>query len=436
MEALLYQAQKQGILPITSECGSRCVFCSNRYNPPSCEVFNIPPRSLEDIRSTLSWLQGAPGPIVIGESVTRINEGEPLMHPNFLEIVRMVREEYPHKPIRVTTNAMALDPTLTDELTGLRMELTVSLNTVGKREEVMGDCDPQKTLKNVRYLGGRITFEGSVVALPFVTGWDDLEATLAFLKDAGSSSIRLLAPGFSSRHPLSKSMPPSTWSDIRQFAQAQGTKLDIPVLFEPPALGDLEAKVEAVISNSPAHRAGMRRDDVIRKVAGRQVFSRKDCFESTRFRENPLITVEREGGLVDFRLIKPRLTSPGFVMYEDLSYEEWASWERQAGFNRGRPLVLTSFLAKPLIEKVLEMRGLEARVVPVKSRYFGGNIQAAGLLTTGDFLAAYAKAVRDKERPPSVTLPARAFDPWGRDLEGRTYQAFVENAGVPVILGG
>jgi hypothetical protein len=436
MEALLYQAQQQGILPITSQCGSECVFCSNRYNPPSCEIFNIPPRSLDDIRSTLSYLQGAPGPIVIGESVTRINEGEPLTHPNFIEIVRMVRQKYPRKTIRVTTNAMLLGPALVDELKDLGVDLIVSLNTVGKRKEVMGDGDPQKTLKNVRYLGGRITFEGSVVALPFITGWDDLEETLGFMKDAGASSIRLLAPGFSSRHPLSKNISPSTCSRLREFAEIQGKKLDIPVLFEPPDLRDLEARVEAVIPDSPADRAGLLRNDVIRKVSGRGVFSRKDCFQSVRFRENPVIAVERDGGLMDFRLVKPRLASPGFVMYEDLSREEWVSWERQAGFNRGRPLILTSVLAKPLIEAVLEMRGLEATVVAVKNRFFGGNIQAAGLLTVRDLLAAYAKATRGRERPSTVTLPARAFDPWGRDLEGVTYEAFVEKAGVPVIFGG
>ena len=90
IEALLYEDQKRGILPITSECTASCAFCSNKYNPPSCEVLNIGRRSLEEIKETLPWLQAAPGPIVIGESVTRINSGEPLCHPDFLEVVRLV----------------------------------------------------------------------------------------------------------------------------------------------------------------------------------------------------------------------------------------------------------------------------------------------------------------------------------------------------------
>ena len=60
----------------------------------------------------------------------------------------------------------------------------------------MGDKEPEKTL-NVMALGAKVPFEGSIVALPFVTGWDDIENTAKFLRDSGAWSIRILAPGFS-----------------------------------------------------------------------------------------------------------------------------------------------------------------------------------------------------------------------------------------------
>ena len=78
------------------------------------------------------------------------------------------------------------------------MEFLISLNTVGYRKELMGDMNPERTLNNVRTLGqSNITFEGSIVALPFITGWNDVEDTAKFLKDCGATCIRLLAPGFS-----------------------------------------------------------------------------------------------------------------------------------------------------------------------------------------------------------------------------------------------
>ena len=437
MEALLYQALKEGVLPITSVCNMGCVFCSNRYNPKSCEVFSIGPRDLEDIEETIPWLQGAPGAIVIGESVTRINEGEPLTHPHFMTIVEKVRDAYPEKPIRVTTNASLLSPEKSRRLASLGVELIISLNTVGKRKEVMADPEPEVTLRNVSALNGVIKFEGSIVALPFVTGWDDLRETCRFLKDSGAISIRLLAPGFSAAHPLFKEMPSSTWEECRRFAGEMTRALGIPVLFEPPVLRDLCARVEAVMEGTPAKAAGMRAGDIITRVAGIQVDSRKDAFELARERENPKITLLRDGGQIEVALAKPRRTSPGFVVYEDLDLRAFSAWAARAGFGRkAPPLILTSSLARPLISAALESRGLEAQVVTVRSRYFGGNIQAGGLLTVGDFLAAYNNALRDLKPPSTVTLPKRAFDAWGRDLEGVSYKRFTEETGCQVVLAG
>ncbi len=436
IEALLYQAHKRGVLPISSACGGGCVFCSNRYNPPSCEVIDIPHRTINDLKNTLPWLQSAPGAIIVGESVTRINEGEPLMHPDFLEIMKMVRDRYPRKGIRVTTNALLLEPSVVDELADFGIELVISLNTVGRRESVMGDTDPLKTLRNVEYLGKKMSFEGSAVALPFLTGWSDLAATVRFLKESGGSCTRLLAPGFSSAHPLYAAMPASTWAQMREFAAEQSHLLKFPVVFEPPLLTDLKARVEGVLSGTPAEVAGIRPGDVVKKVAGKTVFSRKECFEAVRFRENPVLTLDRAAVEIEIRLIKPRFTSPGFIMYEDLDYRDWMHWEGQAGFNRGVPWVFTSQLAKGLVQNTLAQRGREAKVFSVESRYFGGNICAAGLLTVTDFLAAFLRNAEGHKLPPTITLPKRAFDPWGRDLEGRSFRDFQERVGIPVVLAG
>jgi hypothetical protein len=436
LEALLYQAQKQGILPITSECFAKCAFCSNRYNPPSCEVLSIGRRSLQEIKDSLPWLQGAPGPIVMGESVTRINEGEPLCHPDFLEVVRLAREAYPNRAIKVTTNGMLLTREIVDFLSEAGVTLTVSLNSVSKRQEVMGDRDPEKTLAAIASLRGKVEFDGSIVALPFLTGHEDIEQSARFLKDAGAQTVRLLLPGFSSRHPLVKIMPKDTWKGVREMASGLAARERIPVLIDPPEINDLDARVEYVLPDSPAARAGLRAGDLIVQVAGKDVFSRKDAFQRACERENPVVTVLREG-LIEYRLSKKRLSSPGFVTYDDLDPREYLNWERASGVTKGHDvLVLTSKPAKKLIEAALARRGLEARVVAVRSYFFGGNIQVAGLLTVRDLLAAYRRAASGSDRPYSVTLPARAFDPWGRDLEGVHFRVFSQETGVPVILAG
>lgn len=437
IEALLYHAHKEGVLPITSVCNMGCVFCSNRYSPASCEAFDIGTRSLQEIVETIPWLQNAPGAITIGESVTRVNEGEPLTHPDFLEIVARVREAYPKRPVKVTTNGSLLYPEVSRRLGELGIELMVSLNTVSKRQEIMGDSNPDATLENILALKDTVRFDGSIVALPFLSGWDDIEETCRFLKEAGALTIRLLAPGFSSLHPLSSRMTSATWPELRRFAVTVMERLGIPVLFEPPELRDMVARVEAVLDESPASAVGMKRGDVITKVAGAEVWSRQDAFGLAKERENPRLTLLRDGAEIQVALAKPRRTSPGFVVYEDLDSRKFAEWTFRAGFGRPTPpLILTSSLARPLIQSALESRGLAGRVVQVRSRYFGGNIQAAGLLTVNDFLSAFRNFAKSETPPGTVTLPARAFDPWGRDLEGVSHKLFTEETGCQVVLAG
>jgi len=437
IEALLYHAQKEGILPITSCCNMRCLFCSNRYNPPGCEVLNIPARRVEDIKDTILWLGGSRGPVVIGESVTRINEGEPLTHPNFLEIIRLVRKSYPERPIRVTTNASLLDKSLIQDLSDLEVELLISLNTIGRRKEVMEDPDPERTLYNISLLRGKIRFEGSIVALPFLVGWDDIRDTVKFLEDNGATLVRMLVPGFSSLHPLVRYVTSTIWSEVRDFAHNLAKTIKIPILVEPPDMRDLSARITEVLPGTPARKAGLRPGDVIVRVQGRKVFSRKESFEMVRDTKDPEVSYEREGGLYDVTLVKERFASPGFIMYEDLDAREWFEWERKSGVRKGKKvLILTSALAKPIIKAALQKRKLSARVEAVPSTFFGGNIRAAGLLTIKDFLAKYQEILAFGFTPDVVTLPKRAFDPWGRDLEGQDYRIFSERTGRPVILAG
>jgi hypothetical protein len=290
-------------------------------------------------------------------------------------------------------------------------------------------------LANIPMLKGKVKFEGSVVALPFVTGWEDIKNTVDFLDKWGASVIRLLAPGFSSAHPLAGSVTPGLWEELREFGGALKKKTKAAILVVPPGIKDLMPIVENVIPGSPAHRSGMKPGDMVKSVAGKTSFSRKDAFLRARYAENPKMTILRDGGEIQVRLAKDRFQSPGFIMYEDIGEDEWMEWERKSGIRKGKEvLILTSSIAKEMVESALRNRGLKAVVKSVRSRFFGGNIQAGGLLTVDDFWHAYKKAVGNRQPPHVVTLPGRAFDNWGRDLTGKSYRWFQEMAGVQVVV--
>ncbi len=435
IEALLYNALMQGILPLTSQCNMKCNFCSNACNPKTCEVFVIPPRPLEEIEAQILWLVGSKGPIVIGESVTRINEGEPLTHPQFLEIIRLVHKQYPDRSIKITTNASLLTKDLIDDMAKLNVELMVSLNTINFREKVMGDTQSNLTLRNVENLGGRIKFEGSIVALPFITGWQDIEDTSSFLKESGAWSVRILSPGFSKLHPFADQVDADLLNQLKKLSTELTKKLKIPVLFEPSGITSVRPVVEYVLPGSPARRAGLRAEDVITEVSKRPVISRTEAFELIRDGERPRVSYDRHGVAYETIIKKRQFESSGLVMYDDLDTRAWYEWELKSRVKRRRVLIMTSAPAKPIIEDMLRQRNLNAKVKAVPSIFFGGNIEVAGLLTVRDFIFAYENSdLRDFD-PDFVTLPQRSFDPWGRDLEGISYKTFEEGIGKPIVLG-
>lgn len=439
IEALLYQAEKNGILPLTSRCNLACAFCSAAGNPPGLEAFFIPPRTMEDIREHLAFLDESRGPITIGESVTRVTEGEPLTHEDLPGILRLLRESFPRRDIRLTTNGTLLTEELSRSFRELDVTVLLSLNTAdpGLRSKWMKDPDPCNTLKQVEAMASiGVGFEGSVVALPGLFGIQDIEKTVGYLVELGARSVRILLPGFSRYHPLWQADTGAAWGEIRDLARAMTVKTGIPVLADPPELSGLEARVEGCIKGSPAQKAGLRAGDMILRVDKTTVFSRRHAMELSRNSQNPVLTVYREGGTFEVTLEKHRFQSPGFVVYDDLGLSEVEEWEakvRETG--AGKVLILTSALAGPLIRDVAARLDIDARVIEVCSDFFGGNIMAAGLLVLSDFLKAFGESIGGW-RPDVVVLPARAFDVWGRDLTGVSYKTFSALTGIPTMLAG
>jgi hypothetical protein len=117
-------------------------------------------------------------------------------------------------------------------------------------------------------------------------------------------------------------------------------------------------------------------------------------------------------------------------MLYDLARADVEAIERAGG---KRPLVVTGEMAAKLLELGLERAGVAATVRKVRSRFFGGSIAAAGLLTVGDVIADL------REQPPPagtdlVLLPPRAFDPWGRDLLGERAAAVTAATGLRCLV--
>lgn len=470
-QLILFSAQQDNILPLTSACNVKCVFCSHHQNPAGVQVYGIGHRSLADVAMTLEFIDPT-RKIVIGESVTRIMEGEPFLHPEVETILRSIRERFPETPIQITTNGILLSDRILDLLEELgKIELYISLNsaTPEGREQLMGDRGDE-VRRAVSQLRGRgIPFQGSIVAMPWMVGWDDLEATVRFLDEHGAETIRIFMPGYTDKAPEELRFDAELPQQLAHWAREMQSRYRTPLTLEPAFLKDLRAVVEGVTQDSPAADAGFQRGDEILAIEGVKPFSRVEAFhtllkggcqEVRVWRSSADACGDRDGGYhlqgrseqangreMRLTLEKERGARSGLVFAYDLHpdvCEQVLALIRQ--HRAKRTLLMTSVLAAPVVEELARVveaelhAGLEGdkplaytvHTVPVPNRFYGGSIMAGGLLVLQDFLDQWANL--PDPMYDLVLVPGIFLDPWGRDLTGRHGGELEEEIGVAVEM--
>ena len=437
---ILYGAGEGNVLPLTSVCNVRCVFCSHRNNPPGVEVYRIPPRSLEDVERTLCVLDPVK-PIVVGESATRIIEGEPFTHPALEEILRMIRSSFPRTAIQITTNGSLLNQEKVELLESLgNVVIYLSLNSarVKGREVLMADPRGLQAIQSAALLQKHgVPFHGSVVALPHLVGWKDLKETIKYLCACGAETVRVFLPGFSSLAGPELQFESFLWKEVGAFISRLREDVRTPITCEPPLIEGLQPEVAGVIATSPADLAGIRAGDVIEAVNSSSVHTRVQAFRQILKAGRPRLRLKRGSKPFTVQIQKEPGQRSGLVMDYDLDPALIDDLARAVQRHRvPRALALTSRLAGPVLKLALRQfwRGRqELEVVEVKSLFFAGTICAAGLLTVTDFGAAVLTFLESKPRQklPLVLLPGLAFDSRGRDLTGKSYLELEERFGLP-----
>ena len=441
-QLILHSAQEFNILPLTSRCDAKCVFCGHRYNPPQVRIVEIPPRTLEEVERTLLFLDGNKK-IVIGESATNIIEGEPFSHPQFPQIIKLIREKYPHTVISLTTNGHRINRGMIHILQeAMPVEINVSLNsaTVRGRKILMGEREGQaeKGIKSVELLHrAGIPFHGSMVAMPHLVGWADLRTTIDYLCQCGALTVRILMAGYGKNACSElKFIPEVMHRELADFIYPLAETASCPLLLEPPMINDLKPVTAGALRGSKAYQAGIKRGDLILDINGRIPRSRVEAWELAQEPGKIHIKVEREGRVLELAWQNKRNEKSGLVMEYDFDMERWDRIESMVKRLSGPAVMLCSLLAQntlKALKKTVRQKEL-LNIQPVNNNFFGGSIGAAGLLTINDFYTAYGEYREIKDRPELILLPREAFDYLGRDLTGRSYKELEEKAGVQVIV--
>lgn len=413
-----------GVLPLSSVCNVSCLFCSNGQNPPGVQTYHLSARPLDEVLRDISLLKSHER-IIIGESATRINEGEPYTYEHIDTVIETVRRAVPGATLAVTTNGILLTQRNIDVLSAAgRVEVTVSLNAFcpDARYRLMRDTEPERVLRSVERLGrAGVLFHGSMVAMAHITGWDDFRQSVRFLAEQGAATVRVFIPGFTRMS--NQVFPPSVMVRLKEEVASLSEDTRMPITLEPSRLSGTLSLVWGVIRNSHASRAGVKPGDVILEVDGVAPLTSLDAFRRVTQAASPLLLLKRGGDIHECVLRKPAGAASGIVMHRDIDPGRLRAIINRVLAHPGRCAIATASLAQEMWENTIKAQGLgeKCRVFVVKNQFFGGNISCAGLLTVSDFARTLSCPELARWNPSLVLLPAEPFDSEGRDLVGESW---------------
>jgi len=428
---LLQTVSRDNILVLTTSCSTSCIFCSHLQNPAEIDAYYVDKLSREQIDTLIEFLDEAEK-IIIGESATRICEGEPFILEDIIEILQSIRLKYGSTPIQITTSGIHLNEAVLAELKSIgNIELNVSLNSSslkGREKLYKGKAHMEAVAAVRRLKDYGISYSGSIVAMPHLVGWEDIGETVLFLKENGASTIRIFMPGYT-RFTKGILPPENVRSSLEKFTVELRKSIDIPLIIEPSGINDLNAEVLGVQLYSPAWNQGIAKGDRILRVNGNAVISRVDAYYRILKTRNPKLEVLRDCGCKEIVINKPAKAPSGLVFNYDIHPDTISRIERGILRYRGsRCLLLTSELAYDILKGCI-LQNDSVKIEAVKNRYFGGNIMCAGLLTLSDIEAHMAEI---GYMPDVLLLPEIMFDTAGFDLLGKHFKKIEEDLGINV----
>lgn len=441
-EEILFKTVKEdNILPITSICKLNCIFCSHKNNPSQVETYSFGHLEKDLIKTMIEFLNPE-RPVFIGESASKIIEGEPFTHPDIYQILKYLRQRWSQIEIKITTSGSFIEVEKLKLLKQLKLiELNISLNapTPKDRGFLMNDSKPENIFKIIPELKKlKLDFSASIVSMHHLKGFDYLKKTLDYLANYPPQSLRIFMAGFSDYADPEIISAAEEYPKLQNYISSIKDIYSYPIILEPQLLDNLKAEINDFIKNSPAAASNLIRGDIIESVDQKPVVSRVDAFYQVKKAENPVLEIQRSGKKEKIIIKKDKNKNSGLIMSYDLSLIEKQKLENYANLSKQNKKGLTVILASKagylLIESLISrylVNNKNLKLLKVENKFFGASIIAAGLLTNSDLIKTLAQLSENIEK---IILPAVVYDYYGNDLLGNHYSQLEEKFAAEVIL--
>ncbi|HKL12855.1 MAG TPA: DUF512 domain-containing protein [Halanaerobiales bacterium] len=433
-EYYLYKSvQDDNILPLTSKCNLSCIFCSHKQNPKDIEIISFGNLRFNKINDLLDYLNPNQ-PIVIGESATKIIEGEPLVHPDFKKIISKIRTKYDQTEIRITTNGDLLNSHLIqflEKINNITLNISVNYLNPNLKEKAMGISSKQNIKKILEKLSAvNINYNFSTVALPHLFGYETVKDEIINMTNYEPQTLRVFMPGYTSLTSNDLKFDyKKVYQNLYELVHDINLNQKTPVIIEPPLIKNLNSIVKGVIKGSPAFKAGIKYLDLIKKINGENPKTKVQAFNKIKNLNNPKLEIERGNQIFELTINKEKKQKSGLVMDYDLAVNKIREIDKTIKNNLDKEILfLTSVLGFNLINYVvneyLDYNKENINIKKVKNTYLKGSIISAGLLTNLD-IENHLKN-NSNIKPDLLILPKIMFDIFNNDLRAKNYKKLID----------
>jgi wyosine [tRNA(Phe)-imidazoG37] synthetase (radical SAM superfamily) len=450
---ILYSEAEQNVLPLSSLCHNGCVFCSHKNIGPADYLYRFYDykRQLSEVIEHIDFLDPSKK-VFIGESATKIFEGEPFLFRGILEVLRAVRRRVKKAAISITTSGGFIPAAffeIAEEMAPLEINFSLNSYNESVRNKIVLDGKTKEAFENFEKLcacAGGVKLSVSLMALnASLTPADVLLEDIGKIRRmANISVIKIYLPRFSGaqfhnffedydefeRYCLTVK---NSLAGINENADAP------PVILEPapPDFDGGDILVHSVIPGSKAALKNVAPEDKIKAVNGEAPLSKTHAYRLiTSPKKDPAVTVEPAAGGPARDIVFPGYNREkdgacGMVFAADIPGE---SIERLIAINKEletlgeKGIIVTTRLSKAYMRNILEKFNISALSEAAFENFsFGGNIDCVGLLTLEDIRANMRSAFFEKFGGivcKAIVLSSLMFDHLGRDLNGENTADF------------